>query len=67
MDRLLQWARFMARAGAWFGGGLVLLAAFVISIDVLMRKLFDTTSWRRKRDFRLCAGNQHHMVDWRWP
>ena len=43
MDRLLQWARFMARAGAWFGGGLVLLAAFVISIDVLMRKLFDTT------------------------
>lgn len=43
MDRLLQWARFMARAGAWFGGGLVLLAAFVISADVLMRKLFDTT------------------------
>jgi TRAP-type C4-dicarboxylate transport system permease small subunit len=43
MDRLLQWARFMARAGTWFGGGLVLLAAFVISADVLMRKLFDTT------------------------
>ena len=43
MDRLLQWARFMARAGTWFGGGLVLLAAFVISTDVLMRKLFDTT------------------------
>ncbi len=43
MDRLLQWARFMARAGTWFGGGLVLLAAFVISTDVLMRKLFDTS------------------------
>lgn len=43
MDRLLQWARWLSRAGAWFGGALVLLAAFVISTDILMRKLFDTT------------------------
>ncbi len=43
MDRLLQWARLTSRAGAWFGGALVLLAAAVISADVLMRKLFDTT------------------------
>ncbi len=43
MDRLLQWARATSRAGAWFGGALVTAAAFVISIDVLMRKLLGTT------------------------
>jgi len=43
MDRLLHWARLTSRTGAWFGGGLVMLSAFIISVDVLMRKLFDTT------------------------
>lgn len=43
MDRLLQWARLASRAGAWFGGALVALAAVLISVDVVMRKLFDVT------------------------
>jgi TRAP-type C4-dicarboxylate transport system permease small subunit len=43
MDRLLRLARLTSRAGAWLGGGLVTLAAVIISVDVLMRKLFDTT------------------------
>jgi TRAP-type C4-dicarboxylate transport system permease small subunit len=43
MDRPLRWARLTSRAGAWFGGGLVTLAAFIIAVDVLMRKLLNTT------------------------
>jgi len=42
-DRLLRWARGASRAGAWFGGALVALSAFLISIDVLMRKLLGLT------------------------
>src|SRR2546423_14884761 len=34
--RLSQW-------GLWFGGALVLLAAILIGIDVVLRKLFDTS------------------------
>lgn len=41
MDPLLGIARRIARIGVWFGGSLVILAAFVISFDVLIRKLFD--------------------------
>lgn len=43
MDRLLRLARMASRGGAWFGGAIVAAAAFIISADVLMRKLFDTT------------------------
>ena len=43
MDRLLHWARLTSRTGAWFGGALVTIAAFIIAVDVLMRKLFDTS------------------------
>jgi TRAP-type C4-dicarboxylate transport system permease small subunit len=38
MDGLDRLSRSLARAGLWFGGALVLLAALVIGIDVLMRK-----------------------------
>jgi TRAP-type C4-dicarboxylate transport system permease small subunit len=41
MDPLLRSARWLARIGIWFGGSLVILAAFVITFDVLIRKLFD--------------------------
>jgi TRAP-type C4-dicarboxylate transport system permease small subunit len=41
MDSLLRGARRLARIGIWFGGSLVILAAFVITFDVLIRKLFD--------------------------
>ena len=43
MDRLLRLAHLASRGGAWFGGAIVAAAALVISTDVLMRKLFDTT------------------------
>ena len=38
MERLDRLSRRVSTAGLWFGGALVLLAAFVIGIDVLMRK-----------------------------
>ena len=43
MDRLLSTARLLSRIGAWFGGGLLILAAFVIGVDVVIRKLFNLT------------------------
>lgn len=43
MDRLLSLARLLSRIGAWFGGGLVVLAAFAIAVDVIMRKTLNTT------------------------
>ncbi|MDP6705785.1 MAG: TRAP transporter small permease subunit [Alphaproteobacteria bacterium] len=43
MDHLLHYARQVSRAGAWFGGGLLILAAFVIGVDVVIRKLFNAT------------------------
>ena len=35
---MMRWARRFTQWGLWFGGGLVLLAALLIGIDVLMRK-----------------------------
>ena len=43
MDRLLSLARTLSRAGAWGGGALVATSALMISVDVLVRKLFSTT------------------------
>jgi TRAP-type mannitol/chloroaromatic compound transport system permease small subunit len=42
-DRFLAWGRQASRVGAWFGGALVALAAILISVDVLLRKLFAVT------------------------
>jgi TRAP-type mannitol/chloroaromatic compound transport system permease small subunit len=42
-DPLLAWGRQAARAGAWFGGLIVAAAAFLISVDVIVRKLFSVT------------------------
>ena len=39
MDSLLLLARRIARAGTWFSGALVLAAAFMITVDIAMRKL----------------------------
>ena len=33
----------VAQAGLWFGGALVLLAAFVIAVDVVLRRLFNAS------------------------
>jgi TRAP-type mannitol/chloroaromatic compound transport system permease small subunit len=41
--RLLKLARALARAGAWFGGGLIIVSAFLVGIEVVIRKAFDLT------------------------
>lgn len=43
MDSLLSLARTLARAGAWFGGALVALAAVLITVDVILRKTINQT------------------------
>ena len=43
MDRLLEYARLLSRVGAWFGGALLIVAAFIIGVDVVIRKLFSWT------------------------
>lgn len=40
MRAVLAGASLLARAGMWLGGALVLLAAVLIGIDVVLRKLF---------------------------
>jgi TRAP-type mannitol/chloroaromatic compound transport system permease small subunit len=40
MDRTLDLAHRLARIGAWSGGALVILAAVVIGLDIVVRKLF---------------------------
>jgi TRAP-type C4-dicarboxylate transport system permease small subunit len=40
LDQLIEWARTISRYGAWFGGVLILLAAVVVSFDVVIRELF---------------------------
>jgi TRAP-type C4-dicarboxylate transport system permease small subunit len=40
MDRLIERVRTLARYGAWFGGVLIIMAAFVVSFDVVVRELF---------------------------
>ena len=41
LDRLIERVHTLARYGVWFGGGLILLAAFVVSFDVTIRKLLN--------------------------
>lgn len=41
MDRLLALSHRVARAGTWFGCGLLIAASFLIGIDVVIRKLFN--------------------------
>lgn len=43
LDRLIERVHTFARYGVWFGGGLILLAAFVVSFDVAIRKLFNVS------------------------
>lgn len=43
MDRLIRLARALSRAGLWFGGILVLLAALLIGVDVTLRKVLDAS------------------------
>jgi TRAP-type mannitol/chloroaromatic compound transport system permease small subunit len=40
---LLTIADALATFGLWFSGGLILLAAFLVSYDVIARKLFNTS------------------------
>jgi TRAP-type mannitol/chloroaromatic compound transport system permease small subunit len=43
LDLLLDHARRVARAGAWFGGALLIAAAFLIGVEVVIRKAFSLT------------------------
>ncbi|BBK42479.1 C4-dicarboxylate ABC transporter permease [Allostella vacuolata] len=43
MNSVLGMAHRISRFGLWFGGGLVLLAAVLIGIDVVIRKFFATS------------------------
>ena len=43
MDLLLAYARKVARAGAWFGGALLIAAAFLVGVEVVIRKAFSLT------------------------
>lgn len=43
MDPLLELARRLARAGVWFGGALIIAAAFLVGIEVVIRKAFTLT------------------------
>ncbi|MEE8284998.1 MAG: TRAP transporter small permease [Alphaproteobacteria bacterium] len=41
LDRLIERVHRFARYGVWFGGILILVAAFVVGFDVAIRKLFN--------------------------
>jgi len=41
MDQVMNGVRRCTHWGLWFGGGLILLAAVLIGIDVLMRKFLN--------------------------
>lgn len=43
LDRWLALANRLSRYGVWFGGALMLLAAFLVSFDVIVRKAFVIT------------------------
>jgi TRAP-type mannitol/chloroaromatic compound transport system permease small subunit len=43
LDRLLELARTLARAGAWFGGLLIVASALLVGVEVMIRRAFDLT------------------------
>jgi TRAP-type mannitol/chloroaromatic compound transport system permease small subunit len=43
MQPLMAFVNRLSRVSLWFGGAMVLLAAVLIGIDVLLRKLFETS------------------------
>ena len=43
MNRMLRLAHGVATAGAWFGGGLMILTSFVIGVEVLLRRFLNVS------------------------
>jgi TRAP-type mannitol/chloroaromatic compound transport system permease small subunit len=43
LDRLLEVARKLARAGAWFGGLLIIASALLVGVEVVIRRAFNLT------------------------
>ena len=41
LDRLLGATRGLSRVAVWVAGGLLILAAFMVTVDVILRKLFS--------------------------
>lgn len=42
-ERLLRWAHRTALFAAWAGGGMIIFAALMVTVDVFMRKFLNTT------------------------
>lgn len=43
IDRLLSSAHALSRVLVWIGGGLILLSAFLVTVEVILRKLFNVS------------------------
>lgn len=43
MNQLYEFANRVSRMSTWFGGGLLLLSAAIITVDVIVRKLFNVS------------------------
>ena len=43
LDRAIRVADRIALCGVWFGGGLIFVAALIVSVDVIARKLFTVS------------------------
>ena len=43
MQRLIAFATVVSRAGTWFGGALVVIAAIIVAVDVVLRAAFSVT------------------------
>ena len=43
MDRLIERVRVVSRYGVWFGGGLLVLSAVLVGVEVLVRKAYNLT------------------------
>jgi len=41
MDRLMVLTHRLTRYGAWFGGGLIFISAFIVGFEVIIRKAFS--------------------------
>jgi TRAP-type mannitol/chloroaromatic compound transport system permease small subunit len=41
VDRLLRLSRGIARVGVWFGGALIIASAFLVGVEVVIRKAFN--------------------------
>ena len=63
MDKLWTGISWVARVFAWIGGAMIMVAALVVSTEVICRKLFALPLLRLRRDRRLSVRDRHELVD----